>query len=527
MAALAIATLGAIRFRQFPLVLFNLARLDAQPAIALESLKFVRAHPERLPPFTARLMDWRVLGSSQKILTSDDVFALKALAQYASAGQQEEEWRVILLKLANGTPAREQALTCLGWRGDPRNLAYLGEELFKDDDAVAYIAYNLVRNYGQEGEAYVRRCLEQCPNMRAKFMSAQQFIQRGKPEGFKFYLENLDRNNGKMRGQIYQEMRSWVTGGRELKERDLAAFLAARASGEVKDDGRWKAIRQIGEEKDKSKIPVLISALSDPDQSVRGCAVRALHDMGVQEAVKPVLDMLSHETVGGVIEQSTLFIRKFNVKEALPILRKLANHRDPQTRIWVLQAIGQFGLRDDVGCVASYLNTLSGYSAAEVLGNMTHQDFGIVRQGISGGQEIGRAKDWWDQHSGEYPACAWGLSDAERNQADFLANLSRQGTPPDTNKIQRLIKLVDGDDRGVRFSAMDALRRAQSPEAIPTFVRLLDDYDHHIRYSAMMSLCEMNSPGGRGCPSTILYDKDPEKYKIQWKSWWEQKKKKG
>jgi len=289
------------------------------------------------------------------------------------------------------------------------------------------------------------------------------------------------------------------------------------------DDARWQAIRKIGEIKYKPAIPLLLKSLSDPHHYVRANAARALSDMNVHEAQQPLVDLLSHETDGGVIQQATLGIRKFKAREALPALRKLANHEDPQTCIWVLQTIAQLGSKDDVSCMASYLDSPqmgTQSSAAEFLGDMASQDFGVVKQGLSGLQHIGRARDWWTLHKQDYPACTWGLSNEQHALGAFLKDAKNADKTSSPDRVKKLLELVDHKDKGIRLSAIDALRKIQSPESIPTLVRLMDDPDPFIQYLGMMTLCEMNSPGGRGCPSTILFRRTPEKYKAQWKDWW-------
>lgn len=291
------------------------------------------------------------------------------------------------------------------------------------------------------------------------------------------------------------------------------------------DDARWQAVRKLGELKYRPAIPLLIKSLSDPNHYVRANAARALSDMDVVEARGPLVELLSSETDGGVIQQTTLGIRRFNAVEALPSLRKLANHEDAQTRIWVLQTIGQFGAKEDVACIASYLESpqiTMQSSAAEILGGMMHQDFGVVKSGLSGMDHIGKAETWWAQHKQDYPECSWGLPKEEYDTAKLLNDVHNSNVPnPDRTK--QLIVLVDNKDKGIRLSAAEALRHMKDPAAIPTMVRLMDDSDPFFQYLGMMTLCEMNSPGRRGCPSRMLFDKSPEIYKTQWKDWWKTK----
>jgi HEAT repeats len=110
----------------------------------------------------------------------------------------------------------------------------------------------------------------------------------------------------------------------------------------------------------------------------------------------------------------------------------------------------------------------------------------------------------------------------QRTRMFFMSGIDRVGKARDLTQVKTLLQLVDHKARGIRLSAIQALRRMRDPEIIPTFVRLIDDPDKFVQYLAVMTLCEMNSPGGKGkgCPSTMLFDKSPDKYKTQWKAWW-------
>lgn len=213
----------------FP-VAFALVLLGFDPTVALGAVKFARNSPSVVNRIPIYLLDWRVLAASKGILSSDDFVAQKALAEYASSGQTGEEWREILLKLASAnTLAKEQALICLGWRGDPRNLQLLGDMLLSNDETVATVPYQLMAHYGKEGERYIQRCVANSPNMKIRTACARELALKGKPEGFKFYLDNLDSNKGRMRSQVLQEMKTYVRGGSNLTDKQLPEFLAEHA----------------------------------------------------------------------------------------------------------------------------------------------------------------------------------------------------------------------------------------------------------------------------------------------------------
>src|SRR5216683_4018420 len=55
---------------------------------------------------------------------------------------------------------------------------------------------------------------------------------------------------------------------------------------------RMFAARRLGEAKDKNAIPVLIEALNDPNQYVRGEAACSLGEIGSMDAVDPLIEVL-------------------------------------------------------------------------------------------------------------------------------------------------------------------------------------------------------------------------------------------
>jgi hypothetical protein len=55
---------------------------------------------------------------------------------------------------------------------------------------------------------------------------------------------------------------------------------------------RMEAAQRLGEEKNKNAVPVLIEALNDPDQHVRGWAAWSLAEIGSTDAVDPLIEAL-------------------------------------------------------------------------------------------------------------------------------------------------------------------------------------------------------------------------------------------
>jgi RNA polymerase sigma factor (sigma-70 family) len=173
-------------------------------------------------------------------------------------------------------------------------------------------------------------------------------------------------------------------------------------------DAKWAAIRILGSLRYERAIPLLLKSLSDPHHYVRANAARALGDMKVAAAAKPLTELLQKEKNGGVIQQTSLAVANLGCADALGALKGAAKHEDVQTRMWVLQAIGRLGDKRDVPFLAGYLLDDPSQSvqafAAQAIEQITGADFGFPRRSGPSSPEEGlrRAKAWWAEHKGEY-----------------------------------------------------------------------------------------------------------------------------
>jgi hypothetical protein len=173
-------------------------------------------------------------------------------------------------------------------------------------------------------------------------------------------------------------------------------------------DAKWMAVRILGSLQYKRAIPLLLESLSDPHHYVRSNAARALGDMRVAAAAKPLTKMLEKESNGGVIQQTSLALGNLRHADAVPALKAAARHKDVQTRMWVLQAIGRLGGKKDVTFLAGYLlndpSPLVQMMAAQAIEQITGADFGFPKRPGPSGPEAGieRARTWWEKHKGEF-----------------------------------------------------------------------------------------------------------------------------
>lgn len=168
-------------------------------------------------------------------------------------------------------------------------------------------------------------------------------------------------------------------------------------------DAKWRAIRALGNLRYKHAAPLLIECLKDGHPHVRANAARALGDMRINAASAPLICLLKLEEHGGVIEQTSLALRRLTAHEAVPVLKQVADHNSAQTRAWVLKAIGDLGSRDDVSFLAKRLNASSlsdQQAAARAIENLAEVDFGFPKRSGPYNPELAlkRARDWWKQN---------------------------------------------------------------------------------------------------------------------------------
>ncbi len=170
---------------------------------------------------------------------------------------------------------------------------------------------------------------------------------------------------------------------------------------------KWRAIRVLGALRYEPSVPELVYALGHYSPPVRANAARALGDMGAKGAVDSLVALLDGEADGGVIQQTSLALQLLAAKDAVPALRAAANHRDPQTRGWVLAAVGELGGRRDAAFLAAFLDDPDlgvQSSAAEALQQLTGVKFGLPEGGLSDASApVDRAKAWWAAHKKAFP----------------------------------------------------------------------------------------------------------------------------
>ena len=105
--------------------------------------------------------------------------------------------------------------------------------------------------------------------------------------------------------------------------------------------------------------------------------------------------------MGQLLSRPRFALWMLDVREAIPTLKRIADHPSTQTRCWILQAIGNLGTKVHTPFLAKYLYdpdyTVCRY-AAYAIEKLTGEDFGLPRGTgpIDPQQGVMRARRWWE-----------------------------------------------------------------------------------------------------------------------------------
>jgi HEAT repeat protein len=154
--------------------------------------------------------------------------------------------------------------------------------------------------------------------------------------------------------------------------------------------------------------PFLEASLKDSDALVRANAARALGDLRIRTADKPLLVMFAAEQEPPAVEQASLALRMLDIKAAAPFVREKIPGFSGQTRVWLIQALGALGSVADVPFIAGYLDEkMSDIAATEAIQELAGVSFGPSTLGASTvlTPETLAARSWWSSHKYEWPRC--------------------------------------------------------------------------------------------------------------------------
>jgi hypothetical protein len=139
-------------------------------------------------PFWAKL-DQHVMASCEHVHSLGDPKAFHNLALYLGVSTSPESGRE-LLKIASETPEKEQALICLAWHRDPKDMDSLLPFMLKEAGAAWNLPYHFRNSYGQAAFPYLKRSLEEAQSPLIRLRTAYELVHMHVPEGF-HYLQQV------------------------------------------------------------------------------------------------------------------------------------------------------------------------------------------------------------------------------------------------------------------------------------------------------------------------------------------------
>jgi len=135
-------------------------------------------------PFWAKL-DQQVIASFEHVHSLGDTKAFHNLALYLGVSQSPESKRE-LLRIASETFEKEQALICLAWHRDEKDMESLFPFMLGESHAAWNLPYHFRNSYGRAALPYLKRALEEAESAVIRQRVAYELVHLRVPEGFRY-----------------------------------------------------------------------------------------------------------------------------------------------------------------------------------------------------------------------------------------------------------------------------------------------------------------------------------------------------
>lgn len=109
------------------------------------------------------------------------------LALYLGVSPSKEAKRE-LLRIAKDTPEKEQALICLAWHRDPKDMESLLPFMLEDSQASRALPYHFRNSYGQQSIPYLKKAISESKSASARLEAAFELVHLRIPEGFRYLV---------------------------------------------------------------------------------------------------------------------------------------------------------------------------------------------------------------------------------------------------------------------------------------------------------------------------------------------------
>lgn len=194
---------------------------------AIQSLIFLRAHYswEEHPGIPARI-NRAVLDAVEHVRAFPEREARQPLCCFLGSIKSDRS-RELLWELAADAKVRDQALICLTWIADARDLPKLARLVVEGDRTAGSLPYHLRRAYGKEAVPYLMKALGNSPNRILRLKCARALAFEGKPQAFAFFRDAV-ASNRRCKSEAVQFLRDHFGLGRDTDDDETLAFLDSK-----------------------------------------------------------------------------------------------------------------------------------------------------------------------------------------------------------------------------------------------------------------------------------------------------------
>ena len=156
---------------------------------ALTALQFVRlgydwsAHAEMPGKIVSAMSD-----EIPSLMTSQSSAVRQQLIEFLGTLKSDQA-RSLLWQFADDPRQRDQALICLGWVADPKDLPVLGAMLLDDKPGMSSLPYILRKAYGDRAIPYLLKAMNGTPIIQLE--CAKELFQANQVEGYRYFAQAI------------------------------------------------------------------------------------------------------------------------------------------------------------------------------------------------------------------------------------------------------------------------------------------------------------------------------------------------
>jgi len=172
-------------------------------------------------------------------LKSDQVY--HRLAIYLGCTRTAEAKRQLLMIVESpvAKDSKEQALICLAWHRDPKDMDVLFPYMLEDSTAARSLPYHFRNSYGEASIPYLKKALVESKSATTQLEAAFQLVHLRVPDGFKYLRNTLRRDldpEGKRSPHVYritQFARDYLELPADVSAKERVAAYIEKKRGEL------------------------------------------------------------------------------------------------------------------------------------------------------------------------------------------------------------------------------------------------------------------------------------------------------